>query len=46
MPVGPSRKTFSLYFAMIVEIAYQRLSANLQTAVLLQGFSLLRASNA
>ena len=39
MLVGPSRKTFSLYFAMIVEIAYQRLSVNPQAAVLLQGLA-------
>ena len=32
--------------AVAVEIAYQRLSANPQAAVLLQGFSLLSASNA
>ena len=31
--------------AVAVEIAYQRLSANPQAAVLLQGFSLLSASN-
>ena len=30
-----ARKVFSLYLAMIVEIAYQRLSANPQAAVLL-----------
>ena len=32
--------------AVAVEIEYQRLSANLQTAVLFQGLSLLSASNA
>ena len=30
-----ARKTFSLYFAMIIEIAHQRLSVNPQAAVLL-----------
>ena len=32
--------------AVAIEIAHQRLSANPQAAVLLQGFSLLSASNA
>ena len=47
-----TRKIFSLYFAvtllwlLVIEIAYQRLSANPQAAVLLQGLSLLSASNA
>ena len=41
-----AREVFSLYFSMIVEIAYQRLSANPQAAVLLQGLSLLSASSA
>ena len=39
-----ARKVFSLY-CWIVEIAYQQLSANPQAVVLLQGFSLLSASN-